>query len=1651
MALAFEYVPTLNLARGILCSAGDGAPLGPIEGLADIGKTGAMPRLRVITAPRKALAAAAKNTSYNIGIDALAATYTKRKAAKRLEEHPFRLPAFPPDCVPPKGNGLAMDETPLSSVTAWAAQQAIASVWAEGMQFLGYTYLSELAQRTEYRVMSEVIAEEMTRKWIRFQARGDKDKTEKISELKDFLDNMKLQAAFHQTALLDGLMGRAHIYIDTGQSSTPDELQTPIGNGRDDITKSKVGKGKLRGFKVIEPIWAYPLTYNSSDPLADDWYRPEQWYAMSRAIHRSRLLTFVGRPVPDILKPAYAFGGLSLSQMAKPYVDNWLRTRQSVSDLVHSFTVFKLGTDMSALMMDQGDQLFRRMELFNNLRDNNNLFLHDKDTEEFDNTSAPLGTLDTLLNKAQEQMAAVPRIPLVKFLGISPGGLNASSEGEIAMFYDTIGASQERLFRPNLTTCIDFAQMSLWGEVDPDIVFVFEPLRALSRKEEAEVRKTDAETGQILVTGGVISQEEERTRVAADPDMPYQGLDPNDVPDLQEEEEAGLAVPGAGGAEKAILENANGELGGEGDKPRPDSEKQKTGGDKPKSDSDKGNSEAAKDGVIPFPGLPFDAAFDAEWSEADHDRQSDGKFGAGGGASSSGPKKIGGAVGRARQFLKSDALRTAVQNVAGTLKQNHKAILAAAIVAAVTKIAGGYISPELEETISHQVENFAQHAGVTIGEARNKMRAIASKLISLRGPTLPAQDSAEADEVLAALIRYRDGFGASDDGEFKEGDHPRAPDGKFGSGSGSPSKGAPAKSSSSLIKKAAKGTKVIPSGVKGASELEAAFNERWAGKELTDEGEIDKKISDYGQLKKGITKLKSEGSKGGEEDPQWLKDYLKDWHKSGSVGGQNQPSKKKVDAYTKAWQDTAPSVVAPEKPGAPLKESDLKRVGKQMGSNPGGVFEDKSGQRFYVKQGKSKAHVDTELAAADLYKLAGTPTLDYQAVEGGKHIATKMEKLDADRLSKLSPAERKKAQDDFVTHAWLANWDAVGLGGDNIGTVNGVPTALDLGGALAYRAMGAPKGDKFGATVGELDTLRSKAMNPDAASLYGGMSDADMRQSAKKVLAIPDKAIRKTIEQRGLGSDLADKLIARKKDIAKRLGGAAADSVGKLIETGPDVFSTEGGYGPAAFEDWEDEEPIAGDRLDAYRSVGIDVENLNPDGSDYHLMNAMDEFTEGKHPRVKGGKNAGQFAPGGGGGGGPASEGAEKKDKKEKPKLPEGVKSKKEHVGNLLKKGVTAKEVLEATGWPSVSMPQVAKSLGVTLVKKKEGGVTKYYSEATGAAPAADPDPEPPPTLKYEPPPKPKAPDPEPEPPKPKIKQSVGQSVLNMLSEAFSGPKEQPKYKAPQATPEEAKKASKATKVPSTASPVANKAIDLFNAKYANTPVSSPEAINQKVADYKQLQKDIAEGQKAAQAEQAAAALEAVKKKAEQEKAEAEAAAKEANDPKVKRHLAALKAIGASSNLSYAKERIKAAGLEGKISPAHASAIIAYTGSHYGSVNKEMRTGAMTQEQWNYAKALNDALDKLPPHVGVTKRGTTIPAAQLAQYQPGVIIEERAFTSTGKGSKFSGPVSFEIHGKTGRDVSKLSSHSSENEVLFKSGTRFKVVSRSGNHIVMHEA
>jgi SPP1 gp7 family putative phage head morphogenesis protein len=242
---------------------------------------------------------------------------------------------------------------------------------------------------------------------------------------------------------------------------------------------------------------------------------------------------------------------------------------------------------------------------------------------------------------------------------------------------------------------------------------------------------------------------------------------------------------------------------------------------------------------------------------------------------------------------------------------------------------------------------------------------------------------------------------------------------------------------------------------------------------------------------------------------------------------------------------TSPAVIgtSPQTAATAFNADDLVQIGPQKGSNPGGLYQDTTtGTQWYIKRPADPEQARNEVLAAKLYELAGIEVPDLRlTTQGGKPaIASKI----IDGLAKGSPAQLAKAADGFAVDAWLANWDVVGAGHDNLLLRAGVPVRVDTGGALRFRAQGGLKGSAFGPKVAELDSLRDAKKNPQAAAVFGGVSPAQLEASVARVLAIDDADIRRLVDEYGPldaieRQKLADTLLARKADLAARFPNAS--------------------------------------------------------------------------------------------------------------------------------------------------------------------------------------------------------------------------------------------------------------------------------------------------------------------------------------------------------------------------------------------------------------------------------------------------------------------------------------------------------------------------------
>lgn len=447
----------------------------------------------------------------------------------------FEPPAVMPGAAP-KGEAapaVAMDSVCDNLAATIGTYSGFAQ--HQGIDFIGYAALALVAQHPLIRAMIETLADEMTRKWIKFAGKGSEESdAERVKELETATEKFHLKRYFNEAMKTTGYFGGCKLFIDMGDDTNSEEgkreIRTPL-----TLDAAKIQKGSFKGFRLIEPINCYPAPYNADNPLAPGYYQPDKWLVQGRTVHGSRLLHFVQNKPSILIRPAYNFFGIPLAQMALDYVDRFDTVRISVAKLIKRFSTSILKTDMSQVLQggnyDDATSLKARALMWSLLGSNEGLLALDKEAEDFVQVNTPLAGLADIVSQSLELLAAISRTPAVKLLGISPKGFNSTGEYDESNWYDHVSSQQSLVFDDPLDFAIKVIQLSEFGYIDKDLTHSYVPLHEESETEKAQNRKSNADTNAIYIDRGVVSPEEVRAQLAADPDSSFESLDVDDLPD----------------------------------------------------------------------------------------------------------------------------------------------------------------------------------------------------------------------------------------------------------------------------------------------------------------------------------------------------------------------------------------------------------------------------------------------------------------------------------------------------------------------------------------------------------------------------------------------------------------------------------------------------------------------------------------------------------------------------------------------------------------------------------------------------------------------------------------------------------------------------------------------------------------------------------------------------------------------------------------------------------------------------------------------------------------------------------------------------------------------------------------------------------------
>ncbi len=463
-------------------------------------------------------------------------TPKKRKTPTPQPQYVNYTDSFHPLTLNGKGAKLTLDAALPKNFGAMSA-----SCGGAFSLFPGYPFLQWISQNALVSAGVETTAGEMCRKFAKVVSTAENDadtsdstQDDKIKHLEAMLKKHALRKIFREAAKMIGYYGGCLVAINTKDDDDDEVIQTPL-----TMDAATFPKDYITGFTVIDPINVTPGQYNSINPIAHDYFKPDSWIVMGRKIHKSRVLYFCGKEAPLLYKPAYNFFGVSAAQLVWEYVENFLGNRDSASNLLDKFSLTALKTDMSQILQGNVSSDFEsRIRFMVDNASNQGILAIDKEAEDIIKVDTALGGVTDIARQALELIASVFRIPAVKLLGISPSGFNATGESDMRNFYDYIETLQEEQFAHNFERVLQLLQFNEWQELDPHIGAEWEPLGEKDAKLKADTKKVEADTAAVYFDRGLVTQNEVRKALAEDKEGLFASIDVDD------DEALGLMDPG---------------------------------------------------------------------------------------------------------------------------------------------------------------------------------------------------------------------------------------------------------------------------------------------------------------------------------------------------------------------------------------------------------------------------------------------------------------------------------------------------------------------------------------------------------------------------------------------------------------------------------------------------------------------------------------------------------------------------------------------------------------------------------------------------------------------------------------------------------------------------------------------------------------------------------------------------------------------------------------------------------------------------------------------------------------------------------------------------------------------------------------------------
>ena len=423
------------------------------------------------------------------------------------------------------GTGMDDDETNSQGLNLNSSQPNISDtllMWYGSQTFIGAPMCAILAQHWLIEKACSMPARDAIRQGFEIVSLDNEPLDPAILfAIKQADKRLGLTKALLEFVRMGRIFG-IRIAIFVVESPDPDYYEKPF-------NVDGVRQGAYKGIVQVDPYWVSPMLDGeaAADPASKHFYEPTWWMVNGKKYHRSHLAIFRHAEVPDMLKPAYIYGGVPVPQqiMERVYAADRTANEGPLLAMTKRTTVFSTNIAQAYANKTKFDA---QMIAWVTMRDNQQIKIADKEADAIQQFDTTLTGLDEIIMTQYQIVAAAAQVPATKLLGTTPKGFNATGEFEEASYHEYL----ESLQTHDMTPLVDrHHQLIIKSEIKPkfgtapSVTVEWNPLDSPTAAEEANINLTKAQAGVQLVQSGAIDGIDERNRIRADPHSGYTGIE----------------------------------------------------------------------------------------------------------------------------------------------------------------------------------------------------------------------------------------------------------------------------------------------------------------------------------------------------------------------------------------------------------------------------------------------------------------------------------------------------------------------------------------------------------------------------------------------------------------------------------------------------------------------------------------------------------------------------------------------------------------------------------------------------------------------------------------------------------------------------------------------------------------------------------------------------------------------------------------------------------------------------------------------------------------------------------------------------------------------------------------------------------------------